>query len=210
MLIREKCDILKFTMYFQKLGRIVVEIKNYARDFDDRVLKDKYEQELYHNKNVKSRIKILKEDMIFYSVAAVWFFCMFFFTKLTIFLMALFMYLNYKLECLNMRYFYHVGIMFVVMVLYLSGELVFIAVFVLARVLVIITGIAYILTAIISILKYLIFTKPVFADLSKFFNHFNLGVQRIESDEKLYRLESEVMERQRRAQEAELTKIMKQ
>lgn len=182
--------------------------KNYARDFDDRVLNQKYEEELYHNKTVKNKIKMLKENMIFYSIAAVWFFCMFLFPKLTVFFMALFMFLNYKLECLNMKYFYQIGVMFMVMAAYLLGEFSMISVFALMRVLVIIIGVVYMITAIVSILKYWIFTDPSMVRVSGFFNRYNLGLQRIESDEKLYRLESEVMERRKRVEEAELSEIM--
>lgn len=193
-------------------------IKNYARNFNDKVLNEKYEQELYNNQKIKNQIKQLRNDMIFYAIASVWLFMIIVFPKFTIAGMAIFWFMNYKMDYFqNKNCIYYTGFMFIVAAVYSLSTVLFNSMFHLftpeATVVIVLTIIAffaYFITAVVCALKFWFFTAPYMAWAAAIFHHYNLGKLRIASDEKLCRLESEIMERRRKAEEGRLEAVMEE
>lgn len=192
--------------------------KNYARDFNDRILNEKYEQELYNNQKIRKQIKQMRDNVIFYTIASAWLFMIIFFPKFTIAGMALFWFLNYKMDYFqNKSYIYYTGFMFIVAAVYSLSIVLFNSMFHLFTpeaavviVLTVIAFIAYFITAVVCALKYLFFVVPSMAWMSALFQRYNLGKLRIASDEKLCRLESEIMERRRKTEESRLEEMMEE
>lgn len=184
---------------------------NYARDFKDDILQDKYEEELYKNNQYKAKIRLLKANMEFYIISAVWLLAILIFPKFCIGFMALALYLSYKLEFLNKKYYYQIGIMFILAAAYVLQDLwPQFAPFVVTRILYIIIAFVFLITAVVSTIRFVVLTEPSFAGVSGYFGRNNLGRQVIESNDKLYKLESELNARKKVREEQELSAQLKQ